>query len=73
MLIVDSGHSRRTVVRQAREALATAGAHVLGAVLNRSPARARGDESNYGGYYDPRESVDKRPQGTEASPTGRTG
>jgi len=73
LLIVDSGHSRRAVVRQARDALATAGAHVLGAVLNRSPARARGDEANYGGYYDPRESVDERAQGTEASPTGRIG
>ncbi len=71
LLVVDAGHSRRGAVRQGREALAKAGANVLGAVLNRTPARARPDQADhYGGYYESEEGAEKRAQGTETSPTG---
>jgi succinoglycan biosynthesis transport protein ExoP len=48
VLVVHAGHSRRGNVRKAREALATAGANVLGAVLNRIPG---GEHSHYSQYY----------------------
>ncbi len=69
LLVIDAGRSHRAAVRQGQEALAKAGATVLGAVLNRLPDRARSD---YAGYYgvdseSEAESV-KRPRGTEASP-----
>jgi polysaccharide biosynthesis transport protein len=48
LLVIDAGHGRKRAVRQGREALARAGAKVLGAVLNRVPAPARSD---YGDYY----------------------
>jgi succinoglycan biosynthesis transport protein ExoP len=47
LLVIDRGRSRRRLVRAARETLARAGAHPLGAVLNRVPAQA---EFNYAGY-----------------------
>ena len=73
LLVVDSGRARRGPLRLATEALAKAGAHVLGAVLNRVPAAAGSDEAGYyGGYFDSDEGSGKRPQGTEVSPTGKT-
>ena len=55
LLVVDSGHTRRGSVRQSVETLATAGAHLLGAVLNRIPVRTRLDQAGYyGGYFDAR-------------------
>jgi non-specific protein-tyrosine kinase len=73
LLVVESGRARRGPVRQATEALAKAGAHVLGAVLNRIPARAGWDEAgSYGGYLDADEGTGRRPKGTEVSPTGKT-
>jgi polysaccharide biosynthesis transport protein len=48
LFVIDTKHSRRRTVRLGREALAKAGANVLGAVLNRIPARA---DSDYAGYY----------------------
>ena len=48
LFVIDARRSRRGTVRKAREALALAGANVLGAVLNRVPARSRSD---YGEYY----------------------
>ena len=49
VFIVDSGRTRRGSVRAGREALAKAGAVVLGVVLNRLPERSRGSHSYY--YY----------------------
>ena len=52
LLVVDAARSRRRAVKLGREALARAGANVVGAVLNRIPERARSDYGDeYGGYY----------------------
>ena len=52
IFVVDAQHSRRRVVRLARESLLKTGAHVIGAVLNRVPSAERADGlSPYGGYY----------------------
>jgi succinoglycan biosynthesis transport protein ExoP len=51
LFVIDAQRSRRRVIRPAREALAKAGANVLGAVLNRVPARANSDRSPYYGGY----------------------
>jgi capsular exopolysaccharide synthesis family protein len=52
LFVIDAGRSRRGAVRQGREALAKAGAKVLGAVLNRIPTQARSDYADYyGGYH----------------------
>jgi len=48
LLVIDATHSNRHAVRLGREALVKAGANVLGAVLNRVPARA---DSDYASYY----------------------
>jgi Mrp family chromosome partitioning ATPase len=48
VFVIDATRSRRRAVHHAREALDRAGAHMLGAVLNRVPAGSRAD---YGGYY----------------------
>ena len=49
LLVIDAGRSRRRVVRVARETLTQGrGQYVLGAVLNRVPARSH---HQYGGYY----------------------
>jgi capsular exopolysaccharide synthesis family protein len=53
LFVIDARRSRRGTVRQGREALAKAGATVLGAVLNRLPARARSDYADYHGSYSP--------------------
>ncbi len=50
LLVVDASKSRRRAVRAAREALDRAGANVVGAVLNRTPARAAPAYEYYGGY-----------------------
>jgi capsular exopolysaccharide synthesis family protein len=68
VLVVSVGHTRRDVVRQAREALAKAGANVLGVVLSDAKGRGRPDRGDYYGY-DNVESADKRAQETGASPT----
>jgi non-specific protein-tyrosine kinase len=47
ILVVDAERGRRHAVRFATEALARAGANVLGAVLNRVP---RGSQATYAGY-----------------------
>ena len=52
LFVIDARQSRRRAVRVGREALAKAGANVLGAVLNRVPSRAKSDKAGYyGGYY----------------------
>jgi polysaccharide biosynthesis transport protein len=69
LLVVDSGHTRRAPVRQAREALAKAGANVLGAVLNRIPAKSRRDQADYyGGYVDTDLPVDQPTRGAKKAP-----
>ena len=71
LLVIDAGHSGRGHVRQGREALAKAGANVLGAVLNRIPTRDRvGYADYYGGYYDSDADREKRARGAARSPTG---
>ncbi len=50
LLVIDTEHTRRATIRQAREALVKADARVLGAVLNRLPERAYADSSYYH-YY----------------------
>jgi succinoglycan biosynthesis transport protein ExoP len=60
VFVIDAQHGRRRAVRAAREALAKAGANVLGAVLNRIPARANSDyASYYGGPYEPGRAVER--------------
>jgi non-specific protein-tyrosine kinase len=51
VFVIDAQRSRRRVIRPAREALAKAGANVVGAPLNRVPARANSDRSPYYGGY----------------------
>ncbi len=70
VLVIDARRSRRPAVRLGREALARAGATVLGAVLNRIPARAQADANYYGGYYGSGEGTKKSPQETEKAPEG---
>jgi tyrosine-protein kinase len=67
LVVIDAGRSRRRSVRLSREALARAGAHVLGAVLNRAPQQAAtGYGYEYGDYF----SADARSVtgGTEEAP-----
>ncbi|MHB8398585.1 MAG: tyrosine-protein kinase domain-containing protein [Candidatus Limnocylindrales bacterium] len=51
LLIVDAGRTRRGVARNGREALAKAGARVIGVALNRLPERAVSDYYAYYGAY----------------------
>jgi capsular exopolysaccharide synthesis family protein len=69
LLVIDASRGRRGAVRLGCDALAKAGAHVLGAVLNRIPTPARSDHAQYyGDYYDAEEGVARRARGTDASP-----
>lgn len=69
LFVIDAGRGRRDAVRQGREALARAGANVLGAVLIGIPARARSDYADYyGGFYGSEAGPEKRVRGTEESP-----
>jgi polysaccharide biosynthesis transport protein len=74
LFVIDAGHSRRRSVRLAREALAKAGANVLGAVLNRVPNGAYSDYSPYYGGHDellgPTEGAGTRARGTTETPEG---
>jgi Mrp family chromosome partitioning ATPase len=63
LLVIDASRSRRRSVRHARETMARAGAHVLGAVLNRIPNKA---QAGYADYYGV-------PYGGEAASDGRAG
>jgi len=69
LFVIDAGHSRRRAVRVGREALAKAGANVLGAVLNRIPARSHsGYASYYVGYYGSKEAGERAARVPDASP-----
>ena len=65
LLVIDARRSRRRAVRLARETLERAGAKVLGAVLNRVPARGAAGYGYYGGGY----GVDKSPVQPVATPS----
>jgi polysaccharide biosynthesis transport protein len=68
LLVIDAGHSRQGAVRQGRDTLARAGANVLGAVLNRIPARARSVYADYyGGVYGSEDGLEQRARNTEES------
>ncbi len=71
LFVIDAGRSRRRTVRLTREALARAGANVLGVVLNRIPARANSDyASYYGGYHQSEAGAEPGARRTEESPEG---
>jgi len=69
LFVIDAGRSGRGAVRFGRESLAKAGAQVLGAVLNRVPARAHSRYYGYYGDYRRSEKGEKGARGTEKSPT----
>ncbi len=69
VFVIDAGRSRRGAVRRAREALSAADARVLGAVLNRVPAKTRPADSAYAGYYG--DEADGRPAAS-GGPGGST-
>ena len=64
LLVIDAGRSRRRAVQPAREALARAGATVVGAVLNRVSGRTG---VNYYAYYG---DQDGTPKGAEKPARG---
>jgi len=66
LLVVGAGRTRRAVFRQGREALARAGANVLGAVLSDLKGRARSDRGDYYAYDEVDGAAEKRARGTEA-------
>lgn len=61
IMVIDADTSRRNSVRRSREALARAGARILGVVLNRVP---EGAQAGYYGYYAEPESVGTSQAGT---------
>ena len=69
LFVIDAARSRQGAVRQGREALAKAGANVLGAVLNRVPAGAHSDyASYYGGPRESEQAVEQPARAPGASP-----
>jgi polysaccharide biosynthesis transport protein len=72
LVVIDAEHGRRRAVRLARETLAKAGANVLGAVLNRLPARANADVNDYSDYYSAATASRTRSAETDRSPEGST-
>ena len=69
--MIDAGRSRRGAVRAGREALAKAGANVLGAILNRTP---KATLTSYYGSYGDQDAIEaaagKRSSATDNSPRG---
>jgi non-specific protein-tyrosine kinase len=59
LLVLDAERSRRNSARLARDTLGRAGAHVLGAVLNRVRAPSSGE---YGAYYGGYDSDERAPR-----------
>jgi non-specific protein-tyrosine kinase len=69
LFVIDARRGRRRTVRLAREALAKAGANVLGAVLNQIPATAHSDyASYYAGSYGSEAGPEKRAREPGSSP-----
>jgi non-specific protein-tyrosine kinase len=73
ILVIDASRGRRGMVRQGREALTKAGAHVLGAVLNRTPDRANSEYANYYGSYGAAKGSTDRLRVPEESPRRSAG
>jgi capsular exopolysaccharide synthesis family protein len=69
LFVIDARRSRRRIVRLAREALAKAGANVLGAVLNGIPARAQSDYAGYYGGYGESGKAGIRPDAAQDVPS----
>jgi non-specific protein-tyrosine kinase len=67
IMVIDARRGHRRAVRLGREALTRAGANVLGAVLNRVPARAYSGAEYYG-YYGSEDGTDSRPGELDRSP-----
>lgn len=67
VLVVGAGRTRRGAVQHGRQALAKAGAHVLGVTLNGVPREARGD---YYPYYGPYEAPAGEAAVAEPKPAG---
>lgn len=74
IFVIDAGRSRRGTVRQGREALAKAGARVLGVVLNRRSVRVHatypGYGEDYGGYVTSTDASNRRALGGTEPPPG---
>jgi non-specific protein-tyrosine kinase len=72
VLVVDAGRSRRADLREARNALARAGANLLGVVLNRVPRQARASDSGY--YHEGAEApaVARKPDAAAPQPQRRS-
>jgi capsular exopolysaccharide synthesis family protein len=70
LLVVDASHGRRRAVRESREALARAGANVLGVVLNRLPSAAN---ASYAAYYGHDGEVPEGGVGGASGPGAATG
>jgi succinoglycan biosynthesis transport protein ExoP len=69
LLVIDAGRSRRRAVRPAREALARAGANVLGVALNRIAARTDSVyASYYGGHFESQQGVKQPVHVPDAAP-----
>jgi non-specific protein-tyrosine kinase len=67
LVVIEAGRSRRRSSTMAMETLQRAGAHVLGVVLNRVPAKS---ELGYGGYYGSSEATaESRGPGTTGATT----
>jgi succinoglycan biosynthesis transport protein ExoP len=69
--VIGAGRGHRGAVRQGREELAKVGARMIGAVLNRIPARAGSDYAyayDYDGYSGSGRRADLPAGGTETSP-----
>lgn len=70
IFVIDAGRSRRAAIRQGREALAKAGANVLGAVVNGVRDRGHADyQYYYGDDYRSQAGAEKRAPGAEKQPT----
>lgn len=69
VIVVDARNTRRGALRHTREALARAGANVLGVILNRVPKASR--SSAYGYYYQdtPTAPAKKRPSASQSTST----
>ncbi len=72
LFVIDAERSRRRSVRSARQALAKAGANILGAALNRVPVKEASDYASYYGAYfssdEPEPRANKVPEPTPESP-----
>ena len=73
LLVIDASRSQRRSVRLGRDALAKAGANVLGVVLNRTRAPGNSGYEAYGAYYGSKEADGSgpTPQSAEPQSTGR--